>query len=325
MEETKIAFAKQVKEEIAKQVYSKEEMKYILSGFIRNNGTFGLKLSLTLHTEISSVAKLMYTALTEVYDLKPVISYERVARFNRNLVYLVTVEDRKLYEVMEDLEIFADGGFSRMQPKIGLHLKNFRYLVIGSFLANGSVNNPNSPRSSYFLEMAFTDKRDAMAVLRKLQSFREEKTMDFKYIKRREKHVLYLKKSSQIPVFLSYVNALSAMMDYENARIEKEEMNIANRLAICDSANYTKTLDRARKDIGMINTLLSFRPIGLFDEKTQAVIKARLAHKDDNYRELADHILQDSGISITKSGVVHVLSNLRAALEEIEKDRPASK
>jgi DNA-binding protein WhiA len=319
MENQEIAFAKKVKNEIAVNSYKKEEMKYLLSGFIRNAGSLSLgsNPSLTIHTEIACVAKLIYSGLKEVYGLTPAIAYEKTNRFKKGLVYLVTVDDKRLYDVMLDLEVLEDG-MIRIPPKKGLLRKNLRYLVIGSFLANGSVNNPSSGKTSYFLEMAFSSKADALAIKRKLTSFKEEKTMNFKYIKRREKHVLYLKRSDQISVFLSYIGAVESMFDFENARIVKEDININNRLSICDSANYGKTLIAAQADIDAINKILSFKSLDLFDEKTQAVIKERLKLKDANYRELAASITENEGISITKSGVVHILSTLRDKAKDIK-------
>lgn len=314
-----IAFAKRVKNEIALSEYSKEQKKYILSGFARNGGIFSLgrNPSLTLKSEIACVAKLLYSCLKEVYSLDPVIKYEKIARFGRGLVYVVWVEDKRLYEVMEDLEILKDG-FERMQMKTSLHLKNFKYLCIGSFLANGSVNNPSSSKTSYFLEMAFTSKSDAQSVLKKLKTFKEEKTMNFKCIERREKFVLYLKRSDQISVFLSYIGAVEAMFEFENARIQKEDININNRLTICDSANYVKTLETAKRDIDDINLILKTTPITLFDQKVQKVIQTRLQFPDYNYREIAEYISEKSELQITKSGVVHIISSLREKASEIK-------
>ncbi|MFA6624458.1 MAG: DNA-binding protein WhiA [Bacilli bacterium] len=312
-----MAFAKKVKNEISLNSYSKEEKKYVLSGFARNGGSFsiGSKPSLSLHTEIACVAKLLYSCLKECYSLAPTIRYENVSRFGRGLVYEVFVEDKRLYDVMEDLEIMKDG-IERIPPSKGLHRKNLKFLVVGSFLANGSVNNPSSGKTSYFLEMAFSDKADANAVRRKLNSFKEEKTMLFKYIKRRDKHVLYLKKSDQISVFLSYIGAVESMLDFENARVLKDDMNINNRLSICDSANYGKTLLVAKKDVEDIELVLSVTPLGLFDSKTQLFIEKRLEMKDSNYRELAETMTEE-GISITKSGVVHLMTSLREKAAQI--------
>ncbi len=319
----KSLFAKSVKEEIAQHEYTKEEMKYILSGFARNGALFsvGAVPSLTLKTKLAATAKLLYNCLKTCYDLSPSFVYEKTSKFGQGLIYLVTVSDEKLYDVMEDLEIFTDGGFTRIPPKEGIRTKNIQYLVIGSFLANGSINNPSSSKTSYFAEMAFTSKEDAMAIKHKLNSFKNEKTMDFKYIKRREKDVLYLKKSDQIAVFLLMIGATQAMFDFENARLEKEDINNSNRLSICDSANYAKTVKSAQRDIEAINYLLKFKPISLFDTKTQAVINARLKFSELNYREIAAYINDENNIAITKSGVVHILTSLREEAEKYKRNQ----
>lgn len=321
--EEQLNFAKQVKNEAATETFSKEEQKYLLSGFIRNGGSFsiGLNPSLSVHTELATVAKLIYNALKEVYDLKPSINYEKKTRFGKKLVYLVEVKDKKLYEVMEDLEIFKDSGFSRVLPKESLHKKNFPAFVTGCFLAAGSINNPKMGKTSYFLEMAFTDKSDALAVKRKLTSFKNENTMEFKYIKRRERHVLYLKKANQISVFLHFIGALNSMLDYENARVEKADTSDENRAEICVAANYMKTLSTAERDIQDIKLVLSTKPIGLFSEKEQAVMNVRLENTDYNYRELAEEVSEVKKIPITKSGVVHILMDIREEASKLREEQ----
>ncbi len=317
--ERKENFTRSVKNELASYAYGKEELKYILSGFARNGGVFSFGKNPTLHlrTELAKVAKLLYQALKECYGLSPKIAYEQVTRFRKGIAYQVVVSSPDLYKIMEDLEVLQDG-IERMAPKEGLKKGNFRFLLIGVFLSSGSVNNPTTSKTSYFLEMSFNNKNDALAIKRKLLSFKEEKTMNFKMIKRREKQVLYLKRSDQISVFLSFIGATSAMFSFENARILKEDININNRLSICDSANYGKTLSTARKDIDGIKRLLKVKPLALFDKKTQEVITTRLEHEDFNYREIAESMTAH-GTAISKSGVVHIIAALRDEIEKLKK------
>lgn len=188
---TEIAFARKVKEELANNSYTIDEKKYILSGFARNGGTFsiGKEPVLVLHTEIGSVAKLLYSCLKEVYKLNPEIDYQKVNRFGKRLVYVVHAQDKSLYHVMEDLEILKDG-FERIPPKEGLYIKNLKYLCIGCFLANGSVNNPSSSKTSYFwkwhlrIRMMHRSLEESWSVskrkgLCRLNPSKEEKSMSF--------------------------------------------------------------------------------------------------------------------------------------------------
>ncbi len=325
MAEKTLSFARKIKEELTTNQYTVEEKKFILSGFVRNGGVlsggfFGKSVSLELHTEDALIAKFIYACLKECYNLSPEIQYEKVSRFGRGLVYLVSASDDRITSIMEELEILEDG-YVRIPPKEGLLRKNLKYLLIGCFLANGSVNNPNSTKTSYFAEMAFSDKNDAMVIKHKLDSFKDEKTMSFKYILRREKHVLYLKKSDQIAVFLSYLGATESMFEFENARMIKDDSNTINRLNICDAANYSKTRATCEKDLHAIDVFLKVRRLEFLDEKTKTVILARRKLTEANYRELAEYINENENLAITKSGVVHILRNIREAAEEIEKNQ----
>ncbi len=324
MVEKTLSFARQIKEELTTNTYTTEEKKYILSGFVRNGGIisggfFGQTTDLQLHTEDGLIAKFIYACLKECYSLTPEIQYEKVTRFGRGLVYVIRVKDEKINYMMEDLEILRDGYF-RIPPKEGLRRKNLKFLLIGCFLANGSVNNPNSNKTSYFAEMAFSDKNDALAIVHKLDTFKDEKTMNFRYILRRNRHVLYLKKSDQIAVFLSYLGATESMFEFENARMMKDDSNTINRLNICDAANYNKTRMTSQKDLHAIDLFLTRRNFDFLDDKTKAVISARRKLNEANYRELAEYINETDNISITKSGVVHILRNIRAQAEAIEKE-----
>lgn len=325
MSEKKLSFARRIKEELTTCEYTKEEKKYILSGFIRNGGvfSFGKPARLDLQSEDALIAKLIYACLKEVYHLSPEFRYEKVARFGRGLVYCIHVADDRLEQMMEDLEILQDG-FVRITPRLGLHKKNFKALLIGCFLANGSVNNPNSTKTSYFAEMAFSDKNDTMAIKHKLDTFKDERTMNFHYILRRDKHVLYLKKSDQISVFLAYLGATEAMMEFENARMVKDDINTMNRLSICDTANFQKTIQTGKRDIEAIDIYLSKKIVDLLDPKTKAVIDMRKKEPESSYSDIADHIVEQYQIPITKSGVVHIIGNIRKEAEQIKKSEERS-
>lgn len=313
-----INFAKQVKNELTSQKYTIEQKKAILTGFIRSSGTLSLGKVPTLHlrTEIASVAKLIFSAFNDCYEITSKIAYENMTRFRKGIAYQITITSAALNQILEELEVIEDG-FERMPLKETLKNKYFKYLLVGYFLASGSINNPSLSKTSYFLEMAFNDKKDAQAIKRKLCSFKEERTMNFKMIERRNKFVLYLKRSDQISVFLSFIGAHESMFAFENARIMKEDININNRLTICDTANYGKTISVSQKDIEDINLLLQHKPLSLFDEKTQMLINMRLEYKDANYRELAEK-MTEKGIKITKSGVYHILNNIREDVKKIK-------
>lgn len=312
-----IAFAKNVKEELLSKEYTDEEKKCILSGLFLNASKIDLENSphLSFKTEIASCAQFVYLSLKSLFHLESKITYSKSKVLKKNLSYIVSSSDKHIPDILKELKLY-DSSLEKIVQKEYLKLKYFRFLLIGLFLATGSINNPFSKKTSYYLEISFNSEEDAKEILKKLNSFKDEKAMNFKMIKRREKFIIYLKKSDQISVFLSYIGATSCMFEFENARISKDDINIMNRLTICDTSNLQKTMKVAKDDIDTINYLLNYKPLSLFDKKTQAVIKVRLENPDMNFREIASKVSEDSKIVITKSGVVHILTSLRRQAEE---------
>lgn len=312
-----VSFAQEVKNEISLNQYSKDQLKYILSGFIRINSTLSLSKnpSLILKTKLVLISDLLIKAFREVYGIDCELQYQNVGSLNKKLSYIIIVKDIKLYSILNDLEIL-DESIERVQIDQGLDDDNFRYLVIGCFLASGSINNPSTSKTPYFLEISFSSEDDSKRILEKLLSFREEKAMNFKYVLRRDKHVLYLKKSDQISVFLSYLGAFSSMFKYENARIAKENENISNRLAICDAQNYKRSIETVKKDLDDINIFLSHKKFEDLDDTLKLIIKYRKENLESSYRELSELIFENEGIEISKSGIAHAFSKIRSEVSK---------
>lgn len=300
-----MTFAKEVKAEIANLPYKSKIMRFgVLSGFTRINGetSLGSVPSITYKTEIASVAKLIFSLVKDMYDITPRIIYQRKMRFNKSMDYVIKVESKKTYEILSELKVMKN--FQPVPLRSMLNKENLRYFLAGAFMAGGSVNAPSS--KSYFLEISFSNKDDATRVMEALQSTEE---FSAKVIQRRDKWIVYLKRSSEIAMFLSYIGATNSMLNYENARVTKDLINNENRLDICAAHNYSKSLKKGQENIEDINKLLSRYSMDRFDVKTQAVMKARLSHPDSSFGELAELITED-GIFISKSGVSHILSSL---------------
>lgn len=304
MEEKKETFSHKIRSELVLNNYSLEQKKGILSGFIRYGGTMSLspKLGLRISSSSASVAKFIYKCLKDVYQVKSTFTYTRQLRLQKKLIYHIQTEE-KVNEILEDLEIYKD--FQKITPKVYLHKKYFQSFVIGTFLASGQISDPKSGR--YFCEIVFNQKEDAKAVLKHLLHFSGEDSMEFKLIQRRNKFVLYLKKSDQISVFLSFLGAISLMFEFENARLERDYFNNENRLEICAQANYSKVLKTGQKNIRDIEIIEEKIGKIYFTGKSKLLADLRKENKDASYQELANYALK-RGVSITKSGVVHVFS-----------------
>ena len=259
-----------------------------------------------------SVMKLIFNALKDVYKVKPRFTYQKQLRLEKNTIYVITVEE-KVKEILEDLEIVSN--LERVKLSKMLKKDYVRGFMVGTFLASGQLSNPS--RGSYFLELCFNHEDDANRVLKKLTSYKDEKEMNFKLTKRREKYVVYLKKSDQIPVFLSMMGAISMMLDYENERLTRDFFNNENRLMICSQANYGRTLKTGEKNLEDIKIIEDKIGSVYFEDKVKILVDLRKENKDASYQELADLAIS-KGVQITKSGVVHIFKKIEKDAEKLK-------
>lgn len=304
-----VAFARNVKEELLKKEYTGEEKRMIFSGFLLNCAKISSSSPyLTIKSEIANCIQFFYKVLKDEYGIEGYIHFKKNSNLKKSMYYYLSIKEEKIFDILSKEDIFSQG---EMKVSSSLKGKRFKFYLIGLFLSSGSVNNPYSNKTSYFLEISFVKKDDVSVILKKLNSFKNEKTMNFKMIQRRGRYIIYLKKSDQISVFLSYIGATTCMFEFENARIERDDINTINRLTICDLSNMKKSLKVAKEDIKLIDTLLSIKPMSLFDDKTQYVIKTRKDNPEMNFREIASYICENYNVQITKSGVVHILTSLR--------------
>ncbi len=221
--------------------------------------------------------------------------------------------EEKVKEILEDLEIVSN--LERVKLSKMLKKDYVRGFMVGTFLASGQLSNPS--RGSYFLELCFNHEDDANRVLKKLTSYKDEKEMNFKLTKRREKYVVYLKKSDQIPVFLSMMGAISMMLDYENERLTRDFFNNENRLMICSQANYGRTLKTGEKNLEDIKIIEDKIGSVYFEDKVKILVDLRKENKDASYQELADLAIS-KGVQITKSGVVHIFKKIEKDAEKLK-------
>lgn len=318
-------FTKRTKSELVLTSYSTQEKRAILSGFVRYSGSVSIspRFELRLSSSSASVAKFIFQAFKEVYSVKPKMSFTKQLRLYKSVIYHISV-DEKVDEILIDLQIMKD-----FQPLVTdrefLNGRAFHYFIIGTFLASGQISDPASGR--YFCELVFNEEEEADAVLRKLLAFKNENTMAFKKIKRRNKFVLYLKKSDQISVFLSYIGAVSMMFSFENTRMERDMFNLDNRNINCEQANYERALKNGEDNLADIAILEKTYGDVYFTEKTKLLAEVRKKNKDASYGKIAIEG-EKSGLVITKSGVAHIFKKfhddaLKARGIVVKKDKKA--
>lgn len=184
-----------------------------------------------------------------------------------------------------------------------------RAFIRGSFLTSGSMSNPGK---SYHFEIVCRKRQGAEELCRIIGTF----GILPKIIHRKNKYIVYLKDSGAIVDILNVMDAPNALMRLENVRIIKDMKNSANRQYNCDSANITRmvrTAARQVEDIRYIEKHLGFSGL---TPMLREMARVRLEHPEESLQELGAYLDPPVG----KSGVNHRLKKLEEIAESLRQE-----
>lgn len=169
-----------------------------------------------------------------------------------------------------------------------------RAFIRGAFLAGGSISDPNK---SYHFEIVCRTLEQAEQLRDMINSFE----MEAKIVERKKYQVVYLKEGAQIVDMLNIMEAHVALMNLENVRILKEMRNSVNRKVNCETANISKTVNAAVKQLEDIEYIRDNAGLDSLPDNLRAVALLRLENPDAPLKELGT--LLDPPVG--KSGVNH--------------------
>ncbi|MBE4704093.1 DNA-binding protein WhiA [Spiroplasma platyhelix] len=302
------SFTMMIKDEICQKSFADCCQKSLLSAFIslnkiRNNGRENLIKIASFHKPtIKLIATLLKNQFQESNIRIKTIKYQKTNR------YLIEVLD--LTNKITDELCLQDESFDFANKIIKKHC--IRAYIAGIFLVSGSINSPKT--SNYHLELQF----DSMNFARLVQKLLAKNfKLNFKFIKRRNKFVLYLKRSNDISDFLKLLDCPQAVFNFEEKRITRELLNTINRFNNIDISNQQKAFNASLKQIAMINKIKELNGFNELSDKCQILANIRLANQDASLNELSEEFYQKTGEMITKSGVNHLMRELRKKYHEI--------
>ena len=316
-----MSFSSKVKDELSRQVSKGRhcqiaEIAAIISlcGKIQINEDD--RYCIRIHTENVAVARKYFTLLKKTFNISTDVVIRRNPYLNKNRAYQVIIQqDEDARNVLKTCKLLDD------HDEIGENLSLVKNLVIqnsccrrafirGAFLASGSISDPEK---FYHFEIVCATEAKA----KQLQSIISTFSIDAKIVIRKKYYVVYIKEGSQIVNILNVMEAPVALMELENIRILKEMRNSVNRQVNCETANISKTVSAAVKqieDIMYIKETLGFDGL---PENLEEVAQARLERPDATLKELGEAMDPPVG----KSGVNHRLRKLSILADEIREKR----
>ena len=316
----KVTFSQTVKNEIASETdFSIERRKALLSAYLRINGVLVFKNKetfLKLRTDNSRVAKYIYASIKTNFPKVDVhLKFDKKA--DKKTTYYIHIFEGT-DELLNELDVdYFEGKISR---DIAYNDETISGYIAGAFLASGSVNSPKT--TNYHLEIAVNNENYAKWLTKLFYKYKKIE-IDPRIIKRRDKSVIYFKKSDQISNFLIMVGAPETCMEFEGERVKRDYINSENRLTNFDEANMKKASvigKRQAKEIKYIDDVLGIH--NLHNPKKELLCYLRMENKELSLVELAELLSEELGQNITKSNVNHLfrsLHELYIKLQEVKK------
>lgn len=299
-----MSFSSEVKAELARQ-YSKSRHCQIaeLAALVFMEGQIRLHpLTLQFESENPILQEKYAILMKRIFEVD-ITKELSPADTMRVLQALKIADDLQLFRHAHD-HVSLRG--ARMNGLLVQQICCKRAYIRGMFLAAGSISNPNK---SYHFEIVCHSQVQA----RQLQELMESFETDAKIVVRKHHYVVYLKDGSQIVDMLNVMEAYVSLMNLENVRILKEMRNSVNRKVNCETANISKTVNAAVKQIQDIELIRDTIGLESLPDNLQEIAQVRLEHPESPLKELGNYLSPPVG----KSGVNHRLRKVAEIAEDL--------
>ena len=310
-----MSFSRRTKNELSRLVVNKPCCQLAeLSALVRFGGIIqlssGRRLALNIVTENAAVARRVFTMLKKVLGIPVEIAVRKKTRLRKNNSYLVRIPPQAdVGEVLSKLKILGEENSLDLKLKTDF-LKNKccrRAFLRGAFLGCGSLSDPVKANH---LELVVEDSDNAEQLKELINSF----GLQAKTVKRKNKWIVYLKDGEEIVIFLNLIKAYSALLNYENIRIVKDVRNNVNRIVNCETANLTKMVNAAVRQIEVINWIKDHVGLDYLPPNLKELAEIRLQYPEKSLKELGEMLDRPIG----KSGVNHRMRRIEEIAEELK-------
>lgn len=274
-----MSFSTELKEELSKteNLSNKEAVKYELLGYLISSNITEEKNKIKFSTEneynINRFSRLLSNMGINNYD---------IAIQGKLFVITANKKDVKSIEYSPEL-----------------NMDQIKWLIKGSYLGAGSINNPEK---KYHLEVGIAQKSDAEKVMEYLQVF----SIKSNIIEKSNQYAIYIKDGEEISKFLALLGANKSVLKFEEIRVQREMNNKINRIVNCETANLNKTINASIEQVEAIKRLKDSGNFEKLDEPLKEIARLRLDNPNASLIELGKMLKKPVG----KSGVNYRLKKI---------------
>lgn len=305
-----MSFSKDVKEELSRAIPSARHCQIAeIAGIIGLCGHIVIsarnKYSLKIHSENIAVARKYFILLQKAFQTHAEISIRQNEPLKNRRVYTVTVNNHEeAMRILQAVKLFDENeeiveNMSIVNNVVIMKDCCKRAFIRGAFLTAGSIS---APEKAYHFEIVCETEQKAKQLSEIIKTFEIES----KIVERKRHFVVYIKEGAGIVDILNVMQAHISLMDLENVRILKEMRNSVNRKVNCETANLTKTVNAAVRQVEDIRYIESVIGLGSLPEVLEEMARVRLEYPEASLKELGEIFQPPLG----KSGVNHRLKRI---------------
>lgn len=284
-----MTFSAELKESLSKtaNLANKEIVKYELIGYLISNNT------------VYKNKKIHYTTVNE-YNIN---RFNKLISNLNILNYDITIKGKNYTITLPKIENIEDIVYTDNDIELNkLETENeeiLKSVVRGAFLGSGSINNPEN---KYHMEIILSTQNNADCIYNILK----KNEIKAKRMQRKYGYSVYIKDGEGISRFLAFIGANTAVIKFEEIRVLRDMKNSINRQVNCETANLTRTINAAVKQIEKINKLKESGQFEKLPKDLKELAQTRLENPDASLVELGQMLSTPLG----KSGVNHRLKKI---------------
>ncbi|MDY3119015.1 MAG: DNA-binding protein WhiA [Peptoniphilus sp.] len=314
-----MSFSKDVKNELARVPMENMAILHAeLAAYVRTCGVIrlreGLRIDLSFHTENAAVARRILSAIKRLFGSDVEVAATQNMYLKKNKQYRIRMTDEgSVRSLLMDSDFLRPDNVFQMHyavdPALLRDTESIRAYIRGSFLGAGSVT---SPSKRYHLEMISHDKMHGEDIKKWLA----RAGFSAKGIYRKDDYIIYLKEAEKISDLLAFMGAGRSVLEFESTRVVKDVRNNVNRLVNCETANLSKTVNAAGRQLRDLATIQKTIGLSALDEELLPVATMRIRHPEASLLEIGE-MMQPK---MSKSGVNHRLKKIHELAETLRGD-----
>jgi cell division protein WhiA len=311
-----MSFSAKTKNELSRVISPKKCCNIAeLSALVKLSGSLQLagnkKINLKITTEHNSIARKIFKLLKLNFGINTKISVNKNKTLKKSTSYVLLVtSDMGAINLLKDLGIlYSEEDFYTINTVPSNLVKDedcARSFIRGAFLGGGSISDPEK---NYHLEFVTSNEEFAESLKDLINSI----GFNSKIVPRKNNYVVYLKESEQISDLLSIIGAHNALLSLQNVKIVKEMRNNVNRIVNCETANLSKTVSAAVRQIDNIKYIRDTKGLEYIPRNLREIANLRIEYEDLTLKELGEMLNPPVG----KSGVNHRLRKIEQIAEDL--------